>query len=295
MRSPMNRTGPAAALAVAALAQLAMAGCALDPEDDAALASSADDAPSLSWEDFRDSVPREPWAGGAYIVDGDIAIHDEAGLRAFYDGWRLQQAAAAGALTVRNVSGVDKIWPSLRGHELSYCVSNDFGARKAQVVSTLRLAASSWSDLASVQYRYRADQDGNCTSGNGNVLFDVRPVSGVDYFARSFFPDDVRSARELLITTDAFTTSAGGRDFQGILRHELGHTLGFRHEHIHIACTTEDTDDSRKVTSYDVNSVMHYPQCRPSGTGGYRQTSKDYQGAILLYGLSAPLITATVN
>jgi hypothetical protein len=104
------------------------------------------------------------------------------------------------------------------------------------------------------------------------------------YFAASFFPDDVRADRQLLITSAAFTTTAGGRDFQGILRHETGHILGFRHEHIWITCTGEETSEARQVTSYDVNSVMHYPQCRPSGTGGYRQTSLDYVGATSLYG-----------
>jgi hypothetical protein len=48
--------------------------------------------------------------------------------------------------------------------------------------------------------------------------------------------------------------------------------------------TTETTANSRLVNSYDVNSVMHYPQCRPSGTGGYRQTALDFAGAVSLYG-----------
>mgnify|MGYP003379284695 CR=1 FL=1 len=38
------------------------------------------------------------------------------------------------------------------------------------------------------------------------------------------------------------------------------------------------------MTSYDVNSVMHYPQCRPSQTGGYRQSALDELGATMLYG-----------
>ncbi len=71
------------------------------------------------------------------------------------------------------------------------------------------------------------------------MFFNVRGVSGGTFFASSFFPHDPRSARELLIDDTAFTTTSGGRDLQGILRHETGHTLGFRHEHIWIDCTGE--------------------------------------------------------
>src|SRR5262249_50192952 len=44
-------------------------------------------------------------------------------------------------------------------------------------------------------------------------------------------------------------------------------------------------DQARHLSSStDVNSVMYYPQCRPSQGGGFRQTTLDYQGANQLYG-----------
>ena len=72
-------------------------------------------------------------------------------------------------------------------------------------------------------------------------------------------------------------------------------------EHIHIAlnqrpaaCNSSETSaGTRLVNSYDVNSVMHYPQCRPTNAGGYRQTELDYSGSIGLYGLAPALTMVT--
>ncbi|HEY0480422.1 MAG TPA: FG-GAP-like repeat-containing protein [Kofleriaceae bacterium] len=245
-------------------------------------------SPPLTWEAFRASVHRADVAPYPFIVDGDIALYDERALRKHYDAWLADAyadlATTSSALTVRNVMGADVLWSVAQRNNLTYCVSDQFGARKTDVVTAMGRATRSWSNQVAVKFIYRPDQDAACSNANNNVLFNVVPSSSTDFFASSFFPDDSRANRQLLITSDAITTSAGGRDFQGILRHETGHILGFRHEHIHITCTGESTAQSRQVTSYDVNSVMHYPQCRPSGTGGYRQTALDFSGAASLYG-----------
>jgi serralysin len=243
--------------------------------------------PPVSWEAFRASTYRESFAPHRYIVDGDLPFDSEPALRAHYDAWLEQEYERAfpssSALTVRNVLGADILWAAPQRTSLTYCISNAFGGNKAAVVTNLANAAASWRDRAAVQFVYVPAQDATCTNTNPNVVFSVEPIVE-SYFASAFFPDATRATRRLLITNEAFTTTAGGRDLEGILRHETGHILGFRHEHIHITCTGEATTESRQVTSYDVNSVMHYPQCRPSGTGGYRQTALDELGATTLYG-----------
>jgi hypothetical protein len=251
--------------------------------------------PPMTWETFRASVSREPSAPYRFIVDGDIPLSDEQQLWDHYQAWLAQEYAhttgSTSALTVRHVLGADVLWSAAQKFGLTYCISDSFGTNKPAVIAAMAAATQSWSDRVAVQFTYHPDQDAACTSTNTSVLFNVSPSSSPAFNAMAFFPDSVRAERQLLITSSGLTTNSGGRDLQGILRHETGHILGFRHEHIWINCTGESTAEARQVTSYDVNSVMHLPECRPSGTGGYRQTELDFSGAASLYGGTTGILT----
>ena len=70
----------------------------------------------------------------------------------------------------------------------------------------------------------------------------------------------------------------------GVLRHELGHTLGFRHEHTRPESGTCFEDNNwRALTAYDSSSVMHYPQCNGTQNGDLVLTNLDKTGAHALY------------
>lgn len=277
-----------------ALSSLALACTPELGGDPPELSTSWDDFranPPLDWETFRATAAREPFAPYRYIVDGDVRLASDEALREHYERWLEQEFAATSAsgaaLAVRRVLGADVIWPAARRTNLTYCVSNGFGANKATLVAAMARATASWTDRAAVRFVYVPAQDATCTATNDNVLFSVEPGSSTSSSnANAFYPDDPRAERQLLVSPSAFTTTSGGRDLEGILRHETGHILGFRHEHIFIICSgySETTTDARQVTAYDVNSVMHYPQCRPSRTGGYRQSALDELGATTLYG-----------
>lgn len=287
-----------AVLGTAALASCTTEGTAGDSGGAAATSPSWTDFranPPVTWEAFRAATHREADAPHRYIVDGDIALATEEALRAHYERWLVQEfldlptpssaeRTSTSALTVRNALGADVLWPAALRHALSYCVSNTFGGNHAAVVAAMARATASWTDRAAVDFVYRPDQNAACNNANPNIVFSVEPTTDTSFFGLAFFPDAARADRRLLVSPPAFTTNAGGRDLEGILRHETGHILGFRHEHIWISCTGEATTEARQVTSYDVNSVMHYPQCRPSGAGGYRQSPMDELGASMLYG-----------
>ncbi|WP_458576345.1 zinc metalloprotease [Aliamphritea spongicola] len=79
----------------------------------------------------------------------------------------------------------------------------------------------------------------------------------------------------------------------GILRHELGHVLGFRHEHTRAESGTcfEDSEWT-PLTSYDPFSVMHYPQCNGQGDWSLSITKQDAKGASCLYGPPVSSLTS---
>jgi serine protease len=115
-------------------ALVVLAGCGVD--GNAAAVGGASDVTTtqlgLSWEDFSATTFKEPDVEGAFIVDGDLAMANIEELKAFH-----QKYIAKGNLIINRIASGDDRWSDSRKLNLTYCVSNRFGANKAAVVSAM--------------------------------------------------------------------------------------------------------------------------------------------------------------
>jgi FG-GAP-like repeat/Dual-action HEIGH metallo-peptidase len=244
-------------------------GCVADAEH---LSSTAGE----SFEDFEARTYREPLPGGAYIVNGDVPVFGRAALEEFWASFQ------QGALTVNTIGGVDDAWNIVGKRNITFCMAANFGTHASDVNLALTNAIATWEGLADVRFYRRSTEDGaGCTASNTNVVFDVRQVWGQPYYARSFFPSSARPGRELLIDTSIYGQSV---PLEHIVGHELGHILGFRHEHTRPEAGTCFEDNNwRALTIYDSASIMHYPWCRGTSLD-MNWTTLDALGAAALYG-----------
>ncbi|MEX0789283.1 MAG: matrixin family metalloprotease [Actinomycetota bacterium] len=180
-------------------------------------------------------------------------------------------------------------WPP--GFKLTYTVLKATFTAAGQydtVVSAMAAAAKAWEEACGVAFERLEELDESPTVSPEGVLFTVRFLdAGGAFIASAFFPNDPPARRRVLIDPSFFSESLTF-DTTGVLRHELGHVLGFRHEHIRTGappdCPDEETGDSIDLTRYDPKSVMHY-FCGDLGSKTLEITELDKEGAQKVYGM----------
>ncbi|WP_322919959.1 M57 family metalloprotease [Nocardioides renjunii] len=263
-------------LGAIALGTTALLGAALASP---ALAAPDTDIPTFS--EYQASAYQD--ADRQYIVNGDEPVGTTGDLKAYYDRMvEGSEEAIENGLVVNTVGGVDDRWTATEARNLTYCVSTKFGARYADIVSAMASGAQLWEDASAVDFIHVPAQDASCTTRNKSVVFSVEPVQTSQYIARAFFPSTPKRSRNVLIDDSIWTS--GSWTPTNIIGHELGHTLGFRHEHTRPEAGTCFEDNSwRPLTPYDSSSIMHYPQCNGT-SANLSMTATDRAGVASLYG-----------
>ena len=228
-----------------------------------------------------------PKAGEYYVVEGDIKM-TEAEVIAY-----LAAAAASETPTQRTPellvnlhSGQPDFYP-VGARRLTYVVDRrSFGtpARYEEASNAVASAAASWEAQCSecgIDFQHLKEFDENPAAAKAN--FTVRLLdAGGEFIAAAFFPHDP-APRRLVDIDPSFFAASLSFDKIGVLRHELGHVLGYRHEHIRgvPGCYRED-NSWRPLTPYDARSVMHY-FCGGAGSLKLEITMTDRAGHHRLY------------
>ncbi|MBK8080332.1 MAG: matrixin family metalloprotease [Saprospiraceae bacterium] len=231
-----------------------------------------------------------------YIVEGDINLDKDE--LYYYCLKRLQKkydsnSNIGGNLTLgTDLSGNPAKWPS--GTTIKYTImKNSFSPRSRydMVVNAMQEASKDWMQVCNIKFEHKIEYDNqelDLESVSEEIIFIVRQLDVDERFiAKAFFPSDPVYKRNLILNSRFFTTNFNK---VGILRHELGHVLGFRHEHIwspDIACfgenIIEDELGAIQETQYDPYSVMHYPCGLNKNNTQLNLTEFDKEGARRIY------------
>lgn len=242
-----------------------------------------------------------------FVVEGDL-LYDEDELALY----ALQQEArdrveATGAhpalgldpsAALVGVASGGRIVRWRPGTVLRYCVLRaSFPTADAyeRAVEGMRQATQAWQDTCGVEFAHAAQHDvhddvaASPDSIAPDLLFTVRFIdAGGEFIAAAFFPTYPPARRRVLIDPSYYADNLTF-DPVGVLRHELGHVLGFRHEHIRSGAPALCPDEAAEagtiidLTAYDPKSVMHY-FCGGVGSRELAITELDRAGAQRVYG-----------
>jgi hypothetical protein len=157
-----------------------------------------------------------------------------------------------------------------------------------RVVLGMRRATAAWQGNCGINFKHLNNLDDGSPETTEKAVFRVEyGDSGGQFIALAFFPNEPVERRVIFIDPSYFQPNLSFEPI-GVLRHELGHVLGFRHEHIRGGAPAnckknESLEGVLEITPYDSKSVMHY-LCGGVGDPQLVITEWDRLGAREIYG-----------
>jgi len=230
------------------------------------------------------NLPRDQ---NLYVVEGDLLLTEQE-LRAYIVGKSQSERPidTSAELVVNVHKGRRDYYEDPGSRILSYAVDRRSFPEEEMyksILENMQIAVKDWESACpecKIQFKFNSGPAPSTESVNFVVRY--RDVKG-SYIAAAFFPHDGPDRRYLNIDPSYFKTSV---DKVGVLRHELGHVLGYRHEQTRgvLGCYYED-DRWQPLTEYDPKSVMHY-FCGGGGDLRLSLSDLDKAGHRKLYTLS---------
>lgn len=205
-------------------------------------------------------------------------------------------------IEMKDSTGKPVRWPS--GSIITYTIdkSSFVDDKKAlspenyqMVVENFTQATTDWQSICGIKFRYVSELDSAVSGKKPSEIVDpvtktaigfvVRQEGVSPFVAMANYPNS--SERFVKVDPKYYTTSLNKI---GAFRHEIGHILGFMHEHDR--CPPAPLPrNAISITDYDSSSVMHYSErCSTPQKSNYIFSETDKIGAVSVYGVAPPKV-----
>lgn len=184
------------------------------------------------------------------------------------------------------------IMPLAVRHDITYCVSEAFGAERGAILRAIAYATTMWSSVIDVRFRFVTPPRCEVRGEDAQVIV-VSECAVSPAVADAMLP--WRGGRHgqtltLNVCHEIWPSAVQSADaLERIVLHELGHILGFVHAWNTIdydgPCSCETRTAFLSLSAYDPDSIMNYPECGAPWTlfDPATLSEQDRLGAVAVY------------